>query len=163
MLNPIAVASLALSIGIGGAQTSAAAQSGGDLTGIWVMTSSTLNRAGVVEKPFGTNPRGRLILDASGNYILAILSPGLPQFRSNNRTTGTSDENSAVVRGTISHFGTYVVADTALVFNIEASTFPNWDGKQQKRPFRVTGDELSFTVPASSIGGVALVTFKRTK
>ena len=45
----------------------------------------------------------------------------------------------------------------------ETSTFPNWDGTEQKRPFTVTSDELKYTVAAASGGGTVTIVWKRTK
>ena len=80
------------------------------------------------------------------------------------RIEGTPEENKAVVQGSISHFGRYTVndADKTITFHIETSTFPNWNGTEQKRPFTVTGDELKWTTAASS-GGSAEVVLKRAK
>lgn len=88
----------------------------------------------------------------------------LPKFASNNRNEGTAEENKAVVQGSISHFGRYTVndADKSITFYIEASTFPNWDGTEQKRPFPMTGDELKWTTAASG-GGSAEVVLKRAE
>ena len=74
------------------------------------------------------------------------------------------EENKAVVQGSIAHFGRYVVneADKTLVFQIETSTFPNWNGVEQKRPFTLTEDELKWTTAASS-GGTAEVVLKRVR
>jgi Lipocalin-like domain len=53
-------------------------------------------------------------------------------------------------------------ADKTITFHIETSTFPNWNGTEQKRPFTVTGDELKWTTAASS-GGSAEVVLKRAQ
>lgn len=84
---------------------------------------------------------------------------------SGNRSTGTADENKAVVAGSLAHFGTYVVdeADKSFTFQIERATFPNWEGKNNKRSFVITGDELRFTDPHASGGGVAMTIFQRAK
>ena len=42
-----------------------------------------------------------------------------------------------------------------MVYHIERSSFPNWDGSEQKRPFTVTANELRYTNPAPSSGGPA--------
>jgi hypothetical protein len=55
------------------------------------------------------------------------------------------------------------VEDKIITFKIETSTFPNWDGIEQKRPFTITGDELQYTVPAQSGGGTGTVVWKRAK
>jgi hypothetical protein len=97
--------------------------------------------------------------------VLAIARADLPKVASNNRTTATPEENKAIVQGSITHFGTISVnaADKTMTFKIETSTFPNSDGTDQKRPFTVTGDELTLTVPAASGGGTASVVWKRAK
>jgi hypothetical protein len=69
------------------------------------------------------------------------------------------------VQGTISHFGRYTVneADKSITFHIESSTYPNFNGVEQKRPFTLAGDELTYTVPGFSGGGTATSSWKRAK
>jgi len=106
-----------------------------------------------------------LTVDANGRYVLVIARADLPKVASNNRTTATPEENKAIVQGSGAHFGTLSVnaADKTITFKIETSLFPNWDGTEQKRPFTVTGDELTYTVPAASGGGTATVVWQRAK
>jgi hypothetical protein len=68
---------------------------------------------------------------------------------------GTAEENKAVVQGSNAHFGRYAIneADHTLILNIERSTYPNWNGIEQKRPITITGDELKIVVPEPSAGG----------
>ena len=54
------------------------------------------------------------------------------------------------------------MSDKALLFHIESSTFPNWRGAEQRRPFTLSGDELTYTSPGS-IGVAAQVTMRRVK
>jgi polyisoprenoid-binding protein YceI len=84
---------------------------------------------------------------------------------SGNRSSGTADENNAVVAGSLAHFGRYVVdeADKSFTFQVDRATFPNWEGKNTKRSFVITGDELRFTDPHASAGGVATTIFERAK
>ena len=62
-------------------------------------------------------------------------------------------------------FGTYSVngADKTLVFRIENSTFPNWNGTEQPRPFTLAGDELTYTNPAGSTGSPTRIVLRRAK
>jgi hypothetical protein len=115
------------------------------------------------EPTFGPSPKGVVIFDASGHYALLVTRSGQPKFASKNRAEGTAEENKAVVNGSISHAGRYTVnkADKTITFHIEVSTFPNWEGVEQKRPFTLNGDELKYTVPAASGGGTAQVVLKR--
>ena len=41
--------------------------------------------------------------------------------------------------------------------------FPNWEGAEQKRAFRISGDELTYNVPAASGGGTAEFVWRRAK
>ena len=141
------------------------AQTVKDLVGTWTLVSSVNEQGGNKTDQFGPNPKGILIVDANGHYVLAIARAGLPKVASNNRTTATPEENKAIVGGSIFHFGTLSVnaADKTMTFKIETSTFPNWDGTEQKRPFTLTDDELRYTSSSASGGGTATVVWKRAK
>lgn len=54
-------------------------------------------------------------------------------------------------------------AGKALVFRIEAGTFPNWNGAERRRALSLRGDELTYTLPAASAGGTAQVTLRRAR
>jgi hypothetical protein len=141
------------------------AQTAKDLAGTWTLVSVVAEQGGNKTEPFGPHPKGILMVDANDRYVIAIARAGLPKVASNNRTTGTPEENKAIVGGSITHFGTLAVnaADKTITFKIETATFPNWDGTEQKRAFTVTGDELTYTVPAASGGGTATTVWKRAK
>src|SRR5499433_2743868 len=131
------------------------AQTTKDLAGTWTLVSVVTEQAGNTSDTFGPHPKGILMVDDNGRYVIAIARAGLPKVASNNRTTAAPEENKAIVGGSITHFGTLAVnaADKTITFKIETATFPNWDGTEQKRAFTVTGDELTYTVPAMSGGG----------
>jgi len=141
------------------------AQTAKDLAGTWTLVSVVNEQGGNKTDPFGPNPKGILVVDANGRYVIAFARADLPKVASNNRTTATPEENKAIVQGSLTHFGTLSVnaADKTLTFKIETSTFPNSDGTEQKRPFTLTGDELQWTVPAASGGGTATAVWKRAK
>jgi len=86
------------------------------------------------------------------------MRPNLPKYLSNNRIQGTPAEYKVTVEGSLSHFGTYSVSGTDLIFHVEASTFPNWTGTDQKRiNLSITEDVLRYTNPVPSGGYVNLV------
>ena len=135
------------------------------VVGTWTYVSvDTVRPDGSREQMYGPNPKGLVIFDSTGRYALVNARADLAKFASNNRTQGTAEENKAVVQGSIAHFGRYTVneADRTITFYIEGSTFPNWSGIEQKRPFTVSGDELKWTTPASG-GGLGEVVLKRAK
>jgi hypothetical protein len=102
---------------------------------------------------FGPNPTGLAMFGADGHFALQIVRAGRPKFASNNRATGTADENKAAVAGSNAFFGTYTLdeADKTLTLRIEASTYPNLEGTQQKRTITslTASDELTWTNPAT--------------
>jgi hypothetical protein len=141
------------------------AQSTKDLAGTWTLVSVVTEQGGNKTDTYGPNPKGILMVDANGRYVITFARADLPKVASNNRTTATPEENKAIVGGSLTHFGTISVntADKTFTFKIETATFPNWDGTEQKRAFTVTGDELTYTVPTASGGGTASVVWKRAK
>jgi hypothetical protein len=55
------------------------------------------------------------------------------------------------------------VADKAFTIKIEHSTFPNWIGAEQTRTITTTRDEMKWSNPAGSGGGVVELVLKRVK
>jgi hypothetical protein len=141
------------------------AQTVKDLAGTWTLVSVVTEQGGNKTEPFGPHPHGILMVDANGHYVIALRRADLPKVASNNRTTGTPEENKAIVGGSLTHFGTLSVnaADKTLTFKIATATFPNWDRTEQQRAFTLTGDELTYMVPAASGGGTATTVWKRAK
>jgi hypothetical protein len=103
---------------------------------------------------YGDKPRGQLILTPDGRYSIVITRAEMPKIASGSRTKATPEEQKAVVDGSIAHVGRYTIDDggKAITFHIETSTFPNWNGTTQKRPFSMKGDLLTYTVAAPSGG-----------
>jgi Lipocalin-like domain len=138
------------------ASSGAAAQSAKDLVGTWTLVSADA---------FGSNPKGYVMFDANGRVSAVLMRSDLPKYASNNRSQGTAEENKATVQGMIAWFGTYSVSGTDLILHIEGSSFPNWNGSNQKRTnLSVSGDELKWTQPTPSQGGPpVVVVWKRAK
>lgn len=156
------VLGLALPVGSTVAQPSLKEQ----LVGSWAYVSVDLVRPDGTRDPlFGPNPQGQASFDADGRYILMTTRAGQTRFASSNRMEGTPEENKAAVQSSIAHFGRYTVDESnkTINFYIQASTFPNWNGTEQKRPFTISADELRWKTPASTGGGTAEVVLKRAK
>ena len=155
------IALLCLGVALPGAGV---AQTAKDVVGNWTLVSAdTAFPDGKREPTFGANPKGLLIFTGDGRFIYLFSRVDLPKFASNIRATGTPEENKAVVQGSIATFGTYSVADKTLAIKVENSTFPNWLGTDQKRTIMIAGDELKWTNPAASAGGVAELVFRRAR
>ncbi len=80
--------------------------------------------------PYGPNPKGTMMVDANGRFSIMVIRSDLPKFISNNRMSGTLEENKSVVQGSIAYYGTYSIdeATHVLTVNVEGSTFPNFTG-----------------------------------
>ena len=160
MKRPITVTTTSLVLLILGLVFSvgnAVAQSAKNLVGTWTPVSV---------EAFGPNPKGSLTFDANGRFSLQLLRSSLPKVAANKRDMGTPEENKAIVHGTISYYGTYKLNGTDLLLHVEASSFPNWTGTDQKRTnVALTGDELKYTNPAPSVGSgtPAVLVWKRAK
>ena len=142
------------------------AQSANTIVGSWTLVSITNEKNGQKVLPYGPDAKGSFILDGE-RFSLMVVRPDRAKFKSNSRLTGTPEENQDTVRGSIAYFGTYSVDakdDSLVTFHIEGSTFPNWEGAEQKRVLKVTGDEMNYTNPTISTGaGVARLIWRRVK
>jgi Lipocalin-like domain len=136
-----------------------------EIVGAWQVVSTTNEKDGKKTEQFGRNPQGYFIFTADGQFSTGIIRPDRPKFASNNRETGTPEENKASVQGTIATFGTYTVneANKSISVHIVGSNFPNWDGTNQKRTVEITGDNMKYTNPTSSVGGVVVIMLQRSK
>ena len=145
-----------------GVLSPASAQTAKELVGTWNLVSTeTVRPDGSRAPTFGDNPKGIIVFTSDGRFIYLYSRGDLPKFASDNRTTGTADENKAVVQGSIATFGTYSVSGNELTLKIEHSTFPNWIGADQKRTIAITGDELKWHNSAGSGGGIVELVLKR--
>ncbi len=135
------------------------------LVGSWtlVAVSNTLPD-GKTTQNFGPND-GVVIFAANGTFVQALARPDIPKFASNNRNTGSPDENKAVVQASLAFFGTYTVGkDGTLTLHMERSTFPNWNGTDQMRTITsLTAHELKWHNPLATVGGTTETAWKRTK
>ncbi len=136
------------------------------LAGAWTYVTVDAVRADGSRTPmYGPNPHGLVIFDGHGHYALVNSRADLPKYVSNDRMKGTVEEYKATVQGSIAHFGTYTIneADKTITFHIDTSTYPNWNGVEQRRPFVLSDDDLKWTTPAASGGGSGEVVLKRAK
>jgi hypothetical protein len=135
------------------------------LVGSWTLVSinNTLPD-GKTMQGFGPND-GIVVFEPNGKFVQALARSDLPKIASNNRSTGSSEENKAIISGSLTLFGTYTVTDDGtLTLHMERSTFPNWNGSDQKRTIAtLTADELKWHNPGASIGGTTETVWKRNK
>jgi hypothetical protein len=143
----------------------ALAQPAANVVGSWTLVSLTVSRSGTEMELLGPHPEGQLIFTNDGRYVLVGVRADLTKFASGDRLSGTAEENSRIIQGSVAHFGTYTVDQTgrAIVFHIQKGTFPNWDGEIQRRPFTLVGDRLTYITPGSFGYGASKVVWQRAK
>jgi hypothetical protein len=119
------------------------------LVGTWTLLSWEQKTAdGASIRRYGENPVGIAFFDASGRYVISVMRSDRAKYASGAPWQGTPEEHKATADGTIAYFGTYVVteADSSIAIHIEGSSFPNWNGAEQKRFVEISGDRLTLTV-----------------
>ncbi|MBQ5947058.1 lipocalin-like domain-containing protein [Massilia sp. ST3] len=132
------------------------------LAGTWTLVAADVQRPdGRIERDYGAAPKGRLSIDPQGRYTLQIFKAERPRFASADKAAATNDEFRAAVLGSSTHFGTIALHEGQLVFQIEAASFPNWEGTVQRRSFELQGDELRYRVPARPDGGIPISIWRR--
>ncbi len=140
----------------------AAAQSAKDIVGTWTLIAAENTAPDGKKTPgFGTKPTGMLVFTKDGHFIYLYTRGDLPKVASNSRATTTPQEGAEISQGSIATYGTYTVTDTTLKVKVDHSTFPNWNGAEQTRTIVITGDEMKWSNPAGSAGGVAELVLKR--
>ena len=135
------------------------------LVGTWKVVSWEQNKGdGTKLQQYGANPAGIAFFDADGRFVIMVMRPDRAGYASNALWQGTAEENKATADGTITYFGTYSVneVDRSIAIHIEGSSFPNWNGADQKRIVAITGDQLTLTVRPPSGESVDIV-WKRAK
>lgn len=134
------------------------------LQGTWTLVAADkLLPDGTTARDYGEKPKGRLIVDAQGRYSLQIFKSERARFASDNKGDGSADEMRSAVMGSSTHYGTIAIDETArvLVFSIEGSSFPNWEGTTQKREYTLDGAELRYKVPPRTDGSVPVSVWRR--
>jgi hypothetical protein len=140
------------------------AQDGNDLVGTWEWLSvDNMWPDGTRNQPFGPKPGGYLSFDAGGRFFWLITRPDRTKFASGKRDKGTPDENRATVQGSLAYCGTYAVSKDTLIMKIEASTYPNEEGAEQRRTFMLSGSELTWKNPTVSTGASGVARLRRVR
>lgn len=138
------------------------------LVGTWTLVSwDQRNADGTAVRQFGANPKGIAFFATSGYYIITVMRSDRTKYAIDNFgqiTQATAEENKATAQGTITYFGTYQVneVDRTIAIQVEASSFPNWNGTDQERQFELSEDQLTLTVRPPR-GGSVDVLWKRAK
>lgn len=135
------------------------------LVGSWTLVGITNTTPdGKTTQTYGPGD-GMLVFDRNGTFIQVLARADVPKFASNNRSTGTAEENKAVVQGSLAIYGKYSLGkDGTLTLHVDRSSYPNWTGGDQTRVVTaLSASELKWDIPAPSIGGHSAAAWKRSK
>jgi hypothetical protein len=134
------------------------------LHGTWnLVAADKLLPGGARVRDYGEQPKGRLMVDAQGRYSLQIFKSERLRFATDSKADGSADDFKAAVMGSSTHYGTVTIDEKEgqLVFSIEGSSFPNWEGTVQRRQYKLEGRELSYQVPPRADGSIPISVWRR--
>ena len=122
------------------------------LVGTWTLVSSDQVRPdGSTLKQFGANPKGINVFDTNDRFFVMIASADNSKIASNDPNKKNPEEVGGLMTESIAYYGTYTVneAENVAILHLEASTFPNLVGTDQKRTITsLTADELKYDTVA---------------
>jgi Lipocalin-like domain len=126
------------------------------LVGTWTLLSWEQKKSdGTKLERYGISPIGVAFFDADGRYIITVMRSDRAKYANDARGQSTPEENKETADGTITYFGTYSASETdgSIAIHVEGSSFPNWNGTDQKRFGAISGSKLTLTVrsPAGDI------------
>ena len=167
-LSTIAAGLLVLALSAGAAVAQQAKSLKEQIVGTWnFVVAEVMAADGKKSFPFGETPKGLLVFTAEGRFAQIHVAGDVPKIASNNRMTGTADEYAAIMRRSLSVFGTWTVdeANKTVTYNIASSSFPNWEGEAQTRNIdKLTTEEFVNTNPNVAGGrGSASNFYRRVK
>ncbi|MEH6305524.1 lipocalin-like domain-containing protein [Olivibacter sp. CPCC 100613] len=129
--------------------------------GTWSLIAvENTNIDGSKIQPYGQNPVGLLVLTEKGDYAIQILKATRPKVKAGDKNKATPDENSALVQGNNSHFGTYSVEPEkhTITFHVQHAFYPNWEGIAQVRSYKLEDNMLRYVVTNTTNGGAVTAT-----
>ncbi|HYS06982.1 MAG TPA: lipocalin-like domain-containing protein [Candidatus Dormibacteraeota bacterium] len=115
------------------------------LVGSWRLVSYEDRPAsGPAVFPYGTEPKGFLVYDATGHMAIQIMKQPHPKVASGDPYRVTPQEKEALLDAYAAYFGTYRVdaARGIVVHHAEGDLYGLFIGRDEERPFELTGDRL---------------------
>jgi lipocalin-like protein len=137
------------------------------LVGTWTLVSSDQVRPdGSKLKQFGANPKGINVFDANGRFFLMVASADNSRIAARDPNETNQEEVGGLIAESIAYYGTYTINEEVNVISLhlDASTFPNQIGTDQKRTITsLTADELKYSSPAAISGVQVHQVWKRAE
>jgi hypothetical protein len=122
--------------------------------GSWsLITWTSIAPDGTTQYPFGDDAVGYIFYTEDGHMAAHLMRRQRPSFSSDNLLASTPEERAAAYLDHFSYCGRYTVHQGAatVTHHVQASSAPNWVGKDQVRAFRFSEDSL--TLSAANLDG----------
>jgi hypothetical protein len=151
-MSKLFAASTLLSLMLSSVGGSATGASPSFLEGTWALKQAyEIKPDGSFAYPYGHTPQGILIVDTHGRYVVEIFGEKRTKFPAN---AATLDDYKQAMTTMSVHTGQVEVDTTAglLIFHVGHNGYAERDGTTQKRPYQLSGDVLSYKIPASAEG-----------
>jgi hypothetical protein len=126
------------------------------LIGNWKLVSwQVIAEDGTAQDVFGAKPKGYLVLTREGRSIVVTTADG--------RQAGMGDSHRAALhKSMLAYSGRYRVEGDDFITTVEVSWNEAWNGREQRRHFRIDGDKLFIeSAPAPSIIHPGKADFRR--
>jgi len=139
------------------------AQDGAQLTGTWKLVAwSTKFDGGDAIEPYGSNPKGRLVLTPNRHWIIILTG-------ANRKPAKTIEEKAALLDSMIAYTGKFTVEGDKITTHVDTSSNEIYTGanQDQTRFFRIDGNKLIIQPPeiVSAVRpgqkAVGIITFER--
>jgi hypothetical protein len=124
--------------------------------GTWRLVAfESHDESGGLWYPMGRDVHGLLTYVASGTMSVLLARADLPRFASEDLHGGSDAEVRAAFNGFFGYFGTYSVnaPEGTVTHHLEAASFPNWVGVDQRWFFKASGEQLVLSAPPIGIEG----------
>ena len=135
------------------------------LVGSWILVSSETTSQSGKRYPYGTDPKGILILDAIGRYAVVQGRVDRPKLKSAVRRDVTKEEFGGAALDFAANFGTWAVTvDKALARRVEGALNPNLEGIITKASIGLVGDTLRLSGELNPVTGERIdAVYRRAK
>jgi hypothetical protein len=139
---------LLVGLGLGVLASVAAAQGPATASGIvgtWRLVSyEDRPDQGPTLFPYGASPKGMLIYDATGHMAIQVMKVPHPKVASGDEEKVTAEEKVALFDAYVAYFGTYRVdaARGVVIHRADGDFSDTYIGRDEERPFELTGDRL---------------------
>ncbi|HEY7297287.1 MAG TPA: lipocalin-like domain-containing protein [Xanthobacteraceae bacterium] len=113
------------------------------LTGTWKLVSwLTKFDGGDTVEPYGSNPKGRLVLTPDSHWIIILTG-------ANRKPAKTIEEKAALLESMLAYSGKFIVDGDKITTHVEMSSNEIYTGtnQDQTRFFRIEGNRLIIRTP----------------